>query len=280
MGLVKKILNKFWTFHKAIVRRNFIYQNIHKDQTCLIFGNGASLKYYDLNALTKKYISMGCSYSLADQRMATLGMDYCITSDAYLLYPLRRDSYSGEITLNLIGPILKKIIRKNTKTHFFTSLTNYYSFIRKPSNLSYFHHFGNKTSDSYDLASKFSYVTGALDIMLGIAKYMGFSKVILLGCDYLGSPKSEGHFYSDGQTEYGSDDPTYVDRIKKVAGKLDLDVLAIFPEGISCSGFKSATFEDYFGMPEFYKSNIEIVEEEYLVMMRKAAHGKRKQIWM
>jgi hypothetical protein len=203
-------------------------------------------------------------------------MDYCITSDSYLLYPLRKDSYSGEIILNLIGPILKKIIRKNISTHFFTSLTNYYSFIRKPSNLSYFHHFGDITSDSYDLAGKFSHVTGALDIMLGIVKYMGFSKVILLGCDYLGSPKLEGHFYSDGEPEYGDDDLSYAERLKKVAG--NLDVLAIFPSGISCLVFKSATFEEYFDIPERYQSNTKIVEREYLDMMRKAA--LKKQIWI
>ncbi len=276
MGLLKKLLNKFWNIHKAIIRKNLSYQNVHKGQTCLIFGNGASLKYYDLNALKKKYISMGCSYSLTDQRMAKLGMDYCITSDSYLLYPLRKDSYSGEIILNLISPILKKIIRKNTATHFFTSLTNYYSFISKPSNLSYFYHFGDTTSDNYDLAGKFSYVAGALDMMIGIAKYMGFSKVILLGCDYLGSPKLEGHFYSDDEPKYGNDDPSYAERIKKVVG--NLDVLAIFPKGISCSVFKSATFEEYFGLPEFYQSNTKIVGREYLDMMRKAAVGK--QIWI
>jgi hypothetical protein len=276
MELLKKLLNKFWTIHRGLVRRNLIYKNIHKDQTCLIFGNGASLKYYDLTALKKKYIYIGCSYSLTDQRVAKLGMDYCITSDSYLLYPLRKDSYSGEIIFNLIGPILKKIIRKNTATHFFTSLTNYYSFIRKPSNLSYFHHFGDITSDNYDLAGKFTYVTGALDIMLGIAKYMGFSKVILLGCDYLGSPKLEGHFYSDDEPKYGDDDPSYAERLKKVAG--NLDVLAIFPKGISCSVFKSATFEEYFDLPERYQANTKIVEGKYLDMLRKAAQGK--QIWI
>jgi hypothetical protein len=33
--------------------------------------------------------------------------------------------------------------------------------------------------------------------MLGVAKYMGFSNAILLGCDYLGSPPVMGHFYAD-----------------------------------------------------------------------------------
>lgn len=276
MWLIKKLLNKFWTFHKAIIRRNLKYQNIHKDQICLIFGNGSSLKYYNIAAIKQKHLSIGCTYSLADKRMVELGLDYCITSDSYLFYPLRKDSYSGKIVSNLIGPILRKIIWRNTKTQFFTSLTNYYSFVRKPSNLSYFHNFGDVISDSYDLADKFTYCTGALDVMIGFAKYMGFSKVILLGCDYLGSPKLEGHFYSDAAPEYGIDDPSYANRIKKVAGKLD--VLAIFPKGISCSVFKSATFEEYFGLPELYQSNIEILEEEYLPMMRKASLGK--QIWI
>lgn len=268
MEFIKKVLNRFWSFHKAVVLKNLKYQNIHKDQTCLIFGNGGSLKYYNLAAI-KKYPSIGCSYSLADKRMAALEMTYCVTSDSYLLYFFRQHSYSNKIIVNFIGPILKKIIRKNINTQFFTSLTNYYSFLRRPNNLSYFHHFGDKTSGSYDLAGNFSNCSGALEIMISLAKYMGFSKVILLGCDYLGSPKLEGHFYSDSIPVYGKDDPQYVARIKEVAG--ELDVLVILPKGSSCPVFKTATFEEYFGAAEAYQSNIEIVDEEYLMMMRKAA---------
>lgn len=259
-----------------MVLKNLKYQNIHKDQTCLIFGNGGSLKYYNLTAI-KKYPSIGCSYSLADKRMAALEMTYCVTSDSYLLYFFRQHSYSNKIIVNFIGPILKKIIRKNINTQFFTSLTNYYSFFfRRPNNLNYSHHFGDKTSGSYDLAGNFSNCSGALDIMISLAKYMGFSKVILLGCDYLGSPKLEGHFYSDSIPVYGKDDPQYVARIKEVAG--ELDVLVILPKGSLCPVFKTATFKECFGASEVYQSNIEIVDEEYLMMMRKAA--LKNQIWM
>ena len=112
--------------------------------------------------------------------------------------------------------------------------------------------------------------------MISFAKYLGFSKAILLGCDYLGSPKLEGHFYSDSVPAYGNDDPQYVARIKKVAG--ELDVLVILPKGSSCSAFKTATFEEHFGAAEVYQSNTEIVDEEYLIMMRKATLNN--QIWM
>ena len=66
---IRKVLNIFWSFHKAVVQKNLKYQNIHKGQTCLIFGNGGSLKYYDLSAIGEKNFSIGCTYSLADKRM-------------------------------------------------------------------------------------------------------------------------------------------------------------------------------------------------------------------
>ena len=251
-----------------VVRNNLKYKNIHKGKTCLIFANGGSLKYYNFNAIGN-HISIGCSYSLADKRIAALGMTYCVISDAYLLYPFRLDSYSKKLIINAIGPILKKIIRKNINTKFFTSLTNYYAFLRRPDNLNYFHHFGDKESGSFNLAGNFSNMSGALDIMLGLAKYMGFAKVILLGCDYLGSPKLEGHFYSDEIPVYGRDDPIYSSRIKEVAGALD--VLVILPKGSSCTAFESATFEECFGVPDSYQENTEIIDDGYLVMMRKAA---------
>ena len=269
MKFIRKVLNRFWTFHKAIVQKNLKYQNIHKGETCLIFGNGGSLKYYDLSAIEKKYLSIGCTYSLADKRMSGLEMNYCVIPSAYFFYYFRKFSGANKIIINLIGPIVKKIISKNTNTQFFVSLTNYYSLFCRSKNLSYFHHFEGKTPGSYDLAGHFSNASGALDMMISLAKYMGFAKVILLGCDYLGSPTLEGHFYSDSIPFYGADKPQYVTRIKKVAG--ELDVVVILKKGSLCQVFESYTFEEYFGAPEYYLSNTEIVDEGYLIMMRKAS---------
>ena len=278
MKFIRKVLNIFWTFHKAVVQKNLKYQNIHKGQTCLIFGNGGSLKYYDLSAIEKKNLSIGCTYSLADKRMSGLEMNYCVIPSAYFFYYFRIHSLSKKFVINLIGKIAKKIISKNTNTRFFVSLTNYYSLFFRSNNLSYFHHFEDKTSGSYDLAGNFSNVSSALVMMISLAKFMGFAKVILLGCDYLGSPALGGHFYSDSIPSYGADQPQYVARIKKVVGELDLDVVVILKKGNSCPVFESVTFEEYFGAPEYYQSNTEIIDEEYLIMMRKAC--QLNQIYM
>jgi hypothetical protein len=277
MEFIRKVSNIFWAFHKAVVQNNLKYQNIHKGETCLIFGNGGSLKYYDLSAIGKKYLSIGCTYSLVDKRLSGLEMNYCVIPSAYFFYYFRLHSYAKKIIINLIGKIVKKIIIKNTNTRFFVSLTNYYSLFCRSHSLSYFHHFGDKTSNSYDLAGNFSTTTGALEMMISLAKFMGFAKVILLGCDYLGSPTLEGHFYADSIPFYGADKPEYVTRIKKVAG--ELDVVVILKKGSLCPVFESYNFEEYFGAPEYYQSNTEFIDEEYLIMMRKAEE-KYTQIWM
>jgi hypothetical protein len=268
MEFARNFLNKFWSLHKAVVLKNLQYKNLHKGQTCLIFGNGGSLKYYNLDII-RDFTSIGCTYALADKRMVSAGLTYCIIPDSYLFYYFRRGVSSRKPAVNWIGPILKKIILKNVNTKFFCSLTNYYGFKKKPMNLNYFHHFEDKISGSYDLASNFSYCSGALDMMIGLAKYLGFSKVVLLGCDYLATPKLEGHFYSDSMPFFGKDDPQYLERIKNLTD--NLDVLVILPKGSVCSVFRSSTFEEYFGIAEVYQSNVDILDGDYLTMMRKAA---------
>lgn len=268
MNLLKWFLNWFWKLHKPVVLKNSKLKGAHTGETCLIFGNGGSLKYYDFSVLPD-LPAICTANSLIDKRLANVDMRYWVVPDSYALYPVTYNFIERKIQRAQLLPIKERIASKNRDITLISSLTNFYSFFPKVKNVVYFHHFGEKQSLSYDLANNFSTCFGSLDIMIGVAKYLGFSKVILLGCDYLGSPKLEGHFYSDSIPVYGKDDPQYVARIKVVAG--ELDVLVILPKGSSCPVFKTATFEEYFGAAEAYQSNIEIVDEEYLIMMRKAA---------
>jgi hypothetical protein len=276
MKLLKSSLNYFWKLRKPAVLRNLKFKEMHNGETCLIFGNGGSLKYYDFSALPN-LPAIGCSYSLVDKRLTDVDMRYWVVSDPYSLYPIIRNSYFNSFQRNNRLPIFKKIILANKEKILFTSLTNFYSFVANMDNVNYFHHFGDKSSLSYDLSGNFCTCSGALDIMIGVARYLGFSKAILLGCDYLGSPKFEGHFYGDKIPVIGKDTPEeYFYRIRQVAG--DLNILAIFPKGVRSPVFKSASFEEYFGCPEVYRDNHEIIDKEYLNMMRKAA--PLRQIWM
>ena len=82
---------------------------------------------------------------------------------------------------------------------------------------------------SQDLAGIFNSTAGALDIMIGLAKYLGYAKIILLGCDYLGMPATTGgHFYSNYYPELNNNTPNYAKSIKEISD--DMDVLVIFPD--------------------------------------------------
>ena len=267
--LLKNLEYSFWKHSKNSLKSNQKYKNIHKGETCYILGNGGSLKYFDLSVLSN-LVTMGCTYSLVDKRLEESGLNYCVFPSAYLMSPLWKNRVTGKIQFNSLKPIFKKIIKDNKKTQFFISLTDKYSFLRPPSNINFVYHFGNKNSNTYDISGKFSIVTGGLDFMLGIAKYLGFSRVVLIGCDYLGFPSMDRHFYSNNKPILGNYKDDYIKRISKVAKNLELDVLTIFPEGINSPDFESKSFTEYFGVDENYHNQSEIIDDSYLRLLKKA----------
>ena len=271
MVLLKKMLSFFWGLQGYKVRANSKFKNIHSGETCLIFGNGASLKYYDFSILPDHKV-IGCTFSLVDKRFRKLNVKYNFFSEPYVFYPFVYNYYTDKIQKNPMISIFKKMISENKDVTFFTSITNsLYSFF-KPKNLSYWHHFGLKDFSSNDLAGKFSTSSTTLDGMLGMARYMGFSKALILGCDYLCSPKMEGHFYANKVPISGKEDLEYVKRIQKSVG--DLEVLVICPKGVSALVLPSITFEEYFGVPEAYQKNTEIIDKEYIDLIQAGADAK------
>ena len=274
---IKYFLNFFWRFHYFTLRRNKKFHNIHIGETCLIFGNGASLKKLDFSTI-KKMPSIGCTYSLIDKRFNSFGLDYCAVPENYFFYPFRKDSYHPRLENNLIGKIMLKIIGKNKKTEFFCSLTNFYSFIHlRCPNVNYFYHFGDTDSNSHNLAYKFNKSLGALDVMIGIAQYMGFSKAILVGCDYLGDPVAEGHFYSNSNSKFSKANDQYSKRIKFVSKSIEL--LVLFPPGVKTKYFNWMTFADFFGPQKKLYTNLDLIEDDYLPLMQEAS-SKSTQLWM
>jgi hypothetical protein len=256
-------------FSKSLMN-NEKFKNKHEGETCFIVGNGGSLKYFDLSVL-KNSVTIGCTYSLIDNRLKGFGLNYCVFPSAYLMYPFwkKKNPKTGQrIQLNALAPIFKKIIKENDKTQFFLSLTNKFTFLKQPKNVNYIYHYGNKNNDSYDMTGSFSTATGALDFMLGISKYLGFSNVVILGCDYLGQPCMENHFYSSDKPYIGNNKVDYTNRIRKLVDFLELDVLTIFPEGVSSSAFESKSFAEYFKVDEKYHNQSQIIDDGYMELIK------------
>ncbi|MBE7411802.1 MAG: hypothetical protein HS129_07030 [Leptospiraceae bacterium] len=136
--------------------------------------------------------------------------------------------------------------------------------------VSYFYNFGDKDGNNCDLADNFSVCFSSLSAMIGIAKYMGFSKAILIGCDYLGLPRMESHFYSDKQPFFSKDSINeYTNSIQLASN--GIDIFVILTKSATSSLFSYATYEDYFRVKEKYQENTEFIDEFYIRLLRDAS---------
>jgi len=267
-SILKESLHFFWRLHAPLVRKNIQYKNIHKGETCMIFGNGGSLKYFDFTALPK-IPAIACNFSPIDKRMKNVDFKYWVLADSYPFLPFYYHKLTHSFRENFFIMKGRRLFTENKDKIIFSSITGLYGYKKDFGKIVYFNHYGDKKSLSYDLAGNFSVSSGSLHAMIGVAKYLGFAKAIVLGCDYLGTPKLEGHFYSDSVPRFGEDAPDYALSVKPVTD--GIEILTIFPKSITCPLFPSASFEDYFGSKEKYQENREIIDEDYMRLLREAA---------
>ena len=269
--MLKFFLKYFWILHKPIVKKNKKFRNMHSGKTCFILANGGSLKYYDISKLPKNDIIV-CSYSLIDNRLKSLNIKYYIHSDSYSLYPIQFNEHpdAKKLQINKIQNIFNKIFKSN-KIVSFVNITNIYSKVCRRKNIFYYHSFQGSQTLSDDISGNFTNCKAALDIMLGVAKYMGYSKAVLLGCDYLGAPPLMGHFYADKKPFLMPDEDfsDYRSNVKLISEGIEL--LVILPEGTMSPEFNYDSYENYFGLKKEYFNNYDFIDVEYLDLMREAS---------
>lgn len=258
---------------KKILTKNLKLKNKYKNQTCYILGNGASLKNYDLKFLKDENI-ITCNWMLLHEDFKHLKkiIGYVELTPFYF-FPFLRNPYTRKMEINYV----KKIFNENYKNFdfpLFASVTNLFFLDR---NKTFFlHDFRDKkiNFNNYKIDQKFPLMKGAFYSMLGIAKYMGFNKIYLVGLDYWMSEPITGHFYE--KKIYDVENNNY---LKTVKHKVDfpfinqvnkeLDVTMICPKKYSSNLFKSINYSKFFQTNENIKRNDEIVSMKNLQALSK-----------
>jgi len=280
MRLLRFCARIFWIFHKPLVFRNKTLKNIHSGETCIIFANGASLKYYDISKIPTLPCIV-CAYTLLDKRMKSLNVKYYVTTDSYSLYSYLYNTYPHvqRFQKSFIRPLFSEIFKNNKDITTFVNITNFYSSLCRRPNINYYHYFEDKTSFNHDLAGSFSNCRAALDTMLGVAKYLGFSNAILVGCDYLGTPPVMGHVYADTHPfsePYDNHLSEYRERVKVAAEGIKVTV--ILPDGVTSPDFDFDSYENFFGLEKKYKENTALFNIKHIEMLRAAAKVEQAQM--
>ena len=253
---------------KSVLKNNQEFKNTHKDEECYIIGNGDSLKYFDMENFNDK-ISFGCSLMRAHKDFDKLNIKYYIITHPLIHSPLWRGIEKG------------LYLEKNPFYKFWHSINNTgyiqfvhpldFFFIKNRRNYRFLHNLEKlPLSLKYcDPTKSFSFGGGSIEIMLGLAIYMGFKKAYLVGCDYFFKPYISGHFWSRFEQIIGNENFFYTELMDVINNAIDLTVIT--RAGIS-SHLKSVQYSDLFSVKENYKKAENIVSSTHLKIFDNALY--------
>ena len=267
MRLLSILLNRIiFLFFQNILKKNKVFKGKHLGESCYIFGNGSSIKFFDLEKFNDK-IAIGCGSFFLHKDFNKLRMKYYYVGHPLFLYKFWKNPYYKKYEINKTGKMYYKNIHLNGNITFFLGLSNFFGL--KSKNIKYVYHFGKVSLNvsNADMSSGFSSMSGSLQGMLGMAIYMGFKDITLVGCDYLSNPAISGHFYEFGKGEYiGKDKIFFQDTILSIDKDVNVSVVTINKDQ-SGMLLKSVDYQTLTGGNVKYKENCEIISFENLKIL-------------
>ena len=266
--------NFFYPLTRRALFKNHKFKDIHKGEKCYIFGNGASIKYFDLAEFNDR-IAITCGAMFLHKDYQKLNVKYYYTGHPFFYYPYWTNPYNQKFERNRTGLIYKKNIYARNDIDYFINLTNYFGISGK--NVHFLYRYGQLFSDikGSDLTGKYTFMDSALSAMIGIAIYMGFEDITLVGCDYASSPILWGHFFEFGKRPTRDNGIIYAEQSLLAAKEVaELKTITINPE-YKGDIVKETTYKSFTNNEINYEENYEIVDQPNLLELNKTNMGYR-----
>lgn len=259
--ILKKIIYNLFSFQLNKISK---FNNIHKGDDCIIFGDGSSIKWFDLKSFSKlQAITVG--YIPFHNDFKFLKCKYCFLVEPYWFYPIFKTSTPPiKYIINIIQSNYRKIIKNNPDKFFFINLTNYPVLRGKNIN----HIFLNLPNSEFVNELKEHDINpfhGSFRASITLAIYMGFKTSYLAGFDYTHTPSRNLHWYERGEGIL-QDHENYEKEFLEIAKKY-INLITITIDGISTK-LNYMTYVDFCGKGSKYKENIELIQEKYLVALK------------
>jgi len=238
------------------------FKNIHKGEGCYLFGDGISIKYFDLNKFTDK-ISIPCGYLFFHNDFNVLNTPYAMLIETYFFYSLTRNNRYADppkkITLNKIQKEYRKVIKQRSDIDFFVNLSNYPVLLDK--NITYLYRDLPDNSLGADfISNKFNCFQGSFRAQILLAIYMGFDEAYLVGHDYTHSPAISHHWYEKGHGVITPMEDFNKDFLNYAKNFINITTITVESESSNLDYIK---YNDFAGTQPLYKESSEIVESRY-----------------
>jgi hypothetical protein len=251
---------------KKIVERNKRFKDLHEGESCYLIGNGSSLKYFDLKKFGNK-IAIGCNSLFYHRDFKEINVKYYYQGHSFCFYPYWRNTTSTKIEKNMMVGIDRAKILLSNGTSYFFNLSNCFGI--RGDNVFYVHHFGEPFDNfsNCNLNSNFTLAGSGLGGMLGLAIYMGFKDITLVGCDYTFLPQPQMHFYEFGGPPVVFPEKPYHEKILLAAAEKAV-VRTVTPnETFRGSSLSHISYQELTGDEPRYKENHEIVSQPDLLAL-------------
>lgn len=263
---MKKIIKKFAKdvipfIARPVLSRIHQFKDIHKGESCYLFGNGISLKYFDFTKFNDK-TTIGCTFLPFHKEFDRLKCPYVLFTDSFQFFPLHRVvSESKKFFINKVGSEYMKAIARYKDKKFFLDVTNYpVTWAYKNIIYEFQDIFDPRLADDF-ISKKFNCFAGSLRAQILLAIYMGFDEALLAGHDYTHHPSRSLHFYEKGtgvRNSLSRWDEEFLSFAKKF-----IRIKTMTLDGKS-ETLDYITYKEYTGAEPVFRENNEIVEDRYL----------------
>ena len=235
------------------------FSNRHKGETCYIFGDGPSIKWFDFAAFAD-HPAICCGMIPFHKDFNKLDVRYIALVEPWLFVP---KLFQPKILhcLRQVAEEYKCHIAGLTDKEFFVSLSNRFSLSGRHINYVY-RNLPNPRNSTDKKLNQFGCFGGSFHASLSLAYYMGFKNIYLVGFDaWTIQPARTLRWYELGDGEFFNPTNFALDYLSVL--KSEVDIYTISREGKSCN-VKNLSYSNYTGkMPE-YKENHELLSEHML----------------
>lgn len=238
------------------------FYNLHKGESCYIFGDGVSLKSMDLQQFSNRQ-AVACNYVPFHKEFASLNCSYCVVCAPYFFSPL--GGYDAVKKRYLLGmsKLYREVIGQYPDKNFFIHLSNY-PFIKADNLYFMYKDIPDERLPADFISKKTACFNGVMNTAVLLAIYLGFDHVYLVGFDYTHVPSRSLHWYEKGQGVF-CEQPNYQKDFFEVA-KEHIDITTITLDGTS-EYINAVTYKEYTGRDPVHRENTELLSEKYMKVL-------------
>jgi hypothetical protein len=261
VDLLKFSLEKIAESELAKIQK---FKNINKSQEGYIFGDGVSLKWFDLNHFSDKVALAAGSLIPFHNLFSTLNVQYLLLTEPFWFYPkILTEHFSNSSSMPLISKAYREVIKNNQDKQFILNLSNLP--VIKSNNITYlFRGIVDCRLSEALISRRINPFHGSLRATIVMATYMGFDRIYLVGCDYTHVPSRTLHWYEKGYGIFLQQDLYNKDFFEIAKEFIDIKTITLDGTG---NFIEALTYKEYTGYNPSYRENSELVDDRYLKIL-------------